>query len=564
VAPLIPAPRQATVGRNRVAVGDVRVAPASADLPAQGYRLRVDGEGVRVDAADATGEYYARQTLAQLVDDDGTAPECDIADWPDLAVRGVMLDVSRDKVPTMATLRALIDRLSGWKVNELQLYIEHTFAYTGHEDVWRDASAFTPDEIVDLDTYCAARHVTLTANQNCLAHMARWLRHPRYRSLGLRTEPFTMARIMPQPPATMDPTDPRSLAFARDLLAQLVPNFAHSDRVHVGLDEPFELPEERYGDYVDYLIALRAAPELDGKEMLVWGDILAGHRELIDKLPDGVTVAEWGYEAGHPFDDRLEVLARVGRAAWACPGTSSWNSLLGRTTNMRENQRSAARAAAAHGATGWLNTDWGDNGHLQYLPVSEPGFANGAAVSWCAATNADADVGADDSLMTALMVLGDAHTHAERQTPNMASYLLPLWFPHLRRAFATDDEFDTIEADLDAGAAAVAAAAVDRDDIDLVRAEVANAVALAKVLVDDGRGRNAGDGTLAGIDAGTRAALADRLDPVIAAHRDLWLARNRPGGLPDSTAWLERLRDSYRSGAVDADWMSPGLRAVGP
>ena len=36
-----------------------------------------------------------------------------VRDWPDLAQRGVMVDVSRDKVPTMETLRDLIDWLEG-------------------------------------------------------------------------------------------------------------------------------------------------------------------------------------------------------------------------------------------------------------------------------------------------------------------------------------------------------------------------------------------------------------------------------------------------------------------
>ena len=72
-------------------------------------------------------------------------------------------------------------------------------------------------------------------------------------------------------------------------------------------------------------------------------------------------------------------------------------------------------------------------------------------------------------------------------------------------------------------------------------------------MIDDARARNA---------EATRTRLAERLDPVIAAHQDLWLARNRPGGLSDSTAWLERLRDSYRTGEVDADWLPPGLRPV--
>ena len=52
-----------------------------------------------------------------------------ITDWPDYPQRGVMLDISRDKVPSMETLYQLIDLLASWKINQLQLYTEHTFAY---------------------------------------------------------------------------------------------------------------------------------------------------------------------------------------------------------------------------------------------------------------------------------------------------------------------------------------------------------------------------------------------------------------------------------------------------
>ena len=41
------------------------------------------------------------------------------------------------------TLRDLIDRLASWKVNQVQLYSEHTFAYENHPDVHAHASPFT-------------------------------------------------------------------------------------------------------------------------------------------------------------------------------------------------------------------------------------------------------------------------------------------------------------------------------------------------------------------------------------------------------------------------------------
>ena len=60
--------------------------------------------------------------------------------------RCYMLDVSRDRVPTLETLAWLIGILGRLRFNELQLYIEHTFTYQGHEVVWRDASAYTPQD----------------------------------------------------------------------------------------------------------------------------------------------------------------------------------------------------------------------------------------------------------------------------------------------------------------------------------------------------------------------------------------------------------------------------------
>jgi hypothetical protein len=184
---LLPRPRRADFGAETVESIAPRAAARDGSLPPQGYRVRIGSGGVAIDAADAAGEFYARATLAQLaLVHRGALPVGTVEDWPDVAVRGVMLDVSRDKVPTIETLKELVDRLASWKINQVQLYTEHTFAYTGHEDVWRDASPLTAAEVRDLDSYCRDRHVELVPNQNCLGHWERWLRHDRYRDLALR------------------------------------------------------------------------------------------------------------------------------------------------------------------------------------------------------------------------------------------------------------------------------------------------------------------------------------------------------------------------------------------
>ena len=561
---LLPAPRHLEVGDGPAATVREPIVTRNPSLPAEGYELHITPDAITIVAADAPGEFYARATLAQLLKQHpGDAlPVVTIRDWPDLPVRGVMLDVSRDKVPTMDTLYALIDRLASWKVNQVQLYMEHTFAYHDHEDVWHTASPFTPDEVRALDSFCRERHVELVPNQNCLGHMERWLAHDRYRPLAMTPEGFTDDFGRRREPTTIEPTNPGSIDLVRGLLHELLANFT-SRRIHVGLDEPWELGAERIDDYIAWTRTVSALPELDGYEVLVWGDILAGRGELIRALPDTVTVCEWGYDDWYPFDERAAAFAAARRRFWVCPGTSSWLTILGRVTNMRDNCANAMDAALSHGASGFLNTDWGDFGHLQYLPISEPGFAYGAAVSWCVDTNRDLDLAAalnahrfdDESgeLGVALVELGDLYLAISPRVPNVSALVMHLYFPqlHLDRGPTKGlavDELHRVAEQLDAVEARIARSRPPSDDGVLVRDELRNAIALVRVLVHDGIARLGGNGSLESIPPEQQRAFAGELRPVIAEHRRLWQARNRPGGLDNSCAWLQTLLRCYETG----------------
>ena len=124
---------------------------------------------------------------------------------------GCMLDISRDRVPTRETLAWLVDVLDRLRLNHLELYTEHTFAYAGHEDVWRDASPMTAEDVRWLDAECAARGIELVANQNCFGHFERWLRLPEYRPRAVDPRAPTLARwrrprTTPASPSTSSPS----------------------------------------------------------------------------------------------------------------------------------------------------------------------------------------------------------------------------------------------------------------------------------------------------------------------------------------------------------------------
>jgi hexosaminidase len=564
---LLPQPRSVRLEDGRVPWQEPSTR-ADLSLPGEGYRLRISESGVELAAADDAGAFYGRATLEQLRRvNDGELPRGTIEDWPDLPVRGVMLDISRDKVPTTETLHDLIDRLASWKVNQVQLYTEHTFAYEHHREVWAEASPLTADEIRALDAYCRERYVELVPNQNCLGHMGRWLKHARYNQLAIFPDGWTRRGRL-QAPTTLDPAKPGSLVLVRELLAELLPNFT-SERVNVGLDEPFEMPSERFEEYGTWITTMRGLPELDGREMLMWGDILAEHPELISQVPAGVTVCEWGYEDWHPFAPRTRALADAGLPFWVCPGTSSWMTVLGRVTNMRGDCHAAAQAARENGGAGFLNTDWGDMGHLQYLPVSEPGLAYGAAVSWCLDANADIDLAAaldthafDDpagELGAALLALGEAYLGVVPKIWNMSVLVMHLYWPQLQlgRTFSeglTVKDLAAVEAGLDDAVAALQRARPRRADCALVIEELSAGAALVALMCRDARARLETDGWLASVDEKQRLQLAADLEPLIDTHRRLWLARNRPGGLEDSVAWLDHLLGCYRTGVTDRGW----------
>ncbi len=547
----------------------------------QAYRLEIAAGTIRIGAADAAGIQHGLATLVQCVTQASGAPgqlmlpELVADDSPDFLVRGVMLDVSRDKVPTLATLRMLIDRLARWKVNQLQLYMEHTFAYAGHDEVWRDASAFTAEEIRELDGYAADRQIELVPNQNSLGHMHRWLCHEPYRALAECPNGFEHPWNWTSEPYGLCPTDPRSLALLDDLYDQLLPNF-RSRLFNAGLDETLDLGcgrsqracEERGAGriYVEFLKEVHARAKARGRRLQFWGDIIQRYSELIGELPRDAIALEWGYEADHPFADNLARLRSSGLEFYVCPGTSSWNSLAGRSENALMNLSSAALEGKAAGAAGLLVTDWGDNGHLQPLPVSQLGLLLGAGFGWNAAVaqrpleldvpallDAFAFEDGASSLGRVTFDLGNAYRQTGSQRVNASALFWILLKPE-RQFSPPGVTRETLQHTLEyveRSSAPLSRARPATPDGPLVVTEMEWVRDMLGFACRLGLARcEARDGTALSVLPRTRA-LADELDALIARHRVQWLRRNRPGGLADSAGRLERVRDALRGGALD-------------
>jgi hexosaminidase len=537
-----------TVGNATRPAVIVRPFPATppANIRAQGFELRVR-ESIEILPADECGAYYGTMAALSLLDQSRILPHMQITDFPDIDRRGVMLDISRCKVPERHTLFGLIDRLTALRCNELQLYTEHTFAYVNHETVWRDSSPLTAADIIAIRDYCADRYIDLVPNINTFGHMQRWLQHPEYHHYAECPQGFTHPLSGQRMPtgSTLKP-DADSLALVDELLTEYLPLFT-SPMVNIGGDEPWDLGSgatrercEREGKinvYLGFLAQIEALVTGQDRRMQFWADIVLNDPACLDQLSGDLTAMIWGYEASHPWARQCELLADSETPFYVCPGTSSWLSLTGRGTDSLDNLRRAAVSAKRFGATGYLTTDWGDNGHHQYQPVSYLGFLAGLCFSWnvSSATRFDAAhaLGTcffDDLTTGRLFVkLSQVMDLASARIHNSTI------FHHL---FFWNMQGDP-PARLTADEVAACSLALEEIAADAASARPSDRLVLDELLQTARMCEHGLERYRAGTGEAVNGPPPGDLREIIHTHRQLWLQRNRPGGLEESVGYLE-------------------------
>jgi hexosaminidase len=396
-----------TTGATKTRTSAIACRASRALLPgASAYTISIKKVGIVLEYNEATdltqdGLRAGIATLRQLLREFGRRlPRMEIRDYADFPRRGVLLDISRGRVPRLETLLQLVDHLADLKINEFQLYNEHTFAYSNYEPVWRDWGAITGEEILKLSARCRELGIDLVPNQNSFGHLRPWLEYRPLRHLAEVRGPWKLPWGQAvKSPFTIAPRHPGSLKFLGSLYDELLPYFS-SRFFNVGCDETWDLGQGQSAElcrrigkgkvYLRFLREIHNEVVRRGKTMMFWGDIVLQYSELIPRLPrEDLIALNWGYEADHRFEREAPLFADSKIPFYVCPGTSTWMTLIGRHDNARANLERAARVGKGNGALGFLNTDWGDGGHPQPLAVSWIPYTMGAGLSWCATSFRD-------------------------------------------------------------------------------------------------------------------------------------------------------------------------------
>lgn len=358
----------------------------------ESYFLDITEKGIRL-TGEESGVWHGMQTLLQIIEQEGAVLDAlHIEDEPSIENRGYYFDCARGRVPRLDWLKKLADRMAYYKMNQLQLYIEHSYLFRGMTELWRDDTPLTAEEIMEFDRYCAERGIELVPSLSSFGHLHKLLSSKEYAHLceleGSNERPFSLPDRMHH--HTINTLEQESIDLIEGMIGEYMELFT-SRQFNFCADETFDLGKgksreavEKHGRgriYIDYVKKLADFVISRGRRPMFWGDVILGFPELLKDLPEEIICLNWGY-MWNQREEETKWMYEAGATQYCCPGCCAWNEFSALNWNSYQNVMRLCGYAKKYGAIGILNTDWGDYLHINHPDFTRVGMIYGAAFSW--------------------------------------------------------------------------------------------------------------------------------------------------------------------------------------
>lgn len=358
--------------------------PVAGEKPGPGsresYKIKVTSKNIKITAISSAGLFYGVQTLRQLVEgesDKAFIPEVEIEDWPTLAYRGFMMDMSHYQLPRMEEIKNQIDFLSRWKANQYFFYSEASIELDGYPLLMAEAR-FTRDQVKEIIRYARTRHIDVIPNMELYGHLHDLFKLEHYSDLS----------VIPHG-GEFIPDDPRVKPLLEDWIAQISKLF-QSPFFHIGFDETWFLeyeakkrgksPEEFY---LGMLKQTTDIVEKQGKIPLVWADMLQKYPSIIPGVSKKAIAVPWHYTALNDsiYDKKLSPFQQNGIPMIVQGALRNWNWVVPAFEVSFLNTDVLITAGKKYNAIGFINSGWTDDA-LTIMRMAYPDFAYGSIASW--------------------------------------------------------------------------------------------------------------------------------------------------------------------------------------
>jgi len=348
----------------------------------ESYDLRVTPAGVEIRGRSSAAVFYGVQTLVQLVEGQGaqaSLPEVEIHDWPLIAYRGPMVDLSHGALPTEAEIERQLDFLARWKANQYYFYNEASVELDGYP-LLNPEGRFSKAEVRRIIAYGRARHIDVIPCLELYGHLHDLFRVEKYSDLAAfpHGEEF-------------NPANPQVLGLLKDWADQISKLFP-SPFVHIGFDETWQIENlakqeggsaSAAGLFISQLSHVAGFFQQHGKHVMAWGDIMVKFPDIVAKLPPDIIAVAWYYEAqpDPEYKTWLTPLAAHHIPHIVATGVNNWNEVAPDFATAFENIDTFLAAGRKSHAIGLMNTVWTDDAQ-NLIRMSWPAIAYGAIAPW--------------------------------------------------------------------------------------------------------------------------------------------------------------------------------------
>ena len=319
-------------------------------LPAEGYRIYIDPQGIAIASAGDAGQYYGLVTLMSLIRETKGELSCgSIEDAPRCEWRGMMLDTGRHFFG-VSEVKKLLDRMAALKMNRFHWHLSEDQGYRIEskrfpklneigswrkgmpelekdspylsEDGTRYGGYYTQEEIREVVAYAAKRQIMVIPEIDLPGHTSAIV--AAYPELSCSGEPCEVKAAGGIFPRILCAGEPKVYEFLYALLDEVTELFP-APYFHLGGDEAPKsewkqcekcqalIQKEQLGSeeglqayftkkLVDYL-ALKGKTAIGWNEILKSGYLAADTYELPEEAASSVTspVCQYWAEMGKPY-----------------------------------------------------------------------------------------------------------------------------------------------------------------------------------------------------------------------------------------------------------------------
>lgn len=261
----------------------------------EGFALRIDRRGALLSGTDPAGLFYAAHTLAQVLrlrrQQGRSLPAMTLRDWPELRHRAVMLDIAR-QVERPDYLEQFVRDIAAYRKNMFVLYFEDKFRWRRHPALGHPLG-YTPEQFRRLAEVAEQHHVEFVPGPATLGHCEGILQHKQVAHLR---EDGAIYQLSLRHPGTR-----RLLA---DMFEEILPLY-RGRFFHVNCDEspllagppgsPRSYFKESLRLFGEHLVFMHDLLARRGKRMMVWGDMLLHHPQILRHVPRDILIVDWDY-----------------------------------------------------------------------------------------------------------------------------------------------------------------------------------------------------------------------------------------------------------------------------